>query len=70
MVRRVDELPQPAVPAYTAVDINYSWHFKNDFALSIAAQNVFDGSHPESGAAPNRSEFRRGAYLKLRWSPF
>jgi iron complex outermembrane receptor protein len=70
MVRRVDELPQPAVPAYTAVDINYSWHFKNDFALSIAAQNVFDGSHPESGAAPNRSEFPRGAYLKLRWSPF
>ena len=69
-MRGVDDLPQPAVPAYTAVDINYSWHFKNDFALSIAGQNLLDSSHAESGAAPNRSVFPRGAYLKLRWSPF
>ena len=70
LVRRVDELPQPQVPAYTAVDINYSWHFKSDFALSLALQNGFGGAHPESGRASNRSEYPRGAYLKLRWSPF
>src|SRR5690606_5835392 len=65
MLRRVNELPQPQVPAYTAVDINYSWHFRL-VVLSLAVQNVF-GSHAESGGADNRSEYPRGAYLRLRW---
>jgi iron complex outermembrane receptor protein len=66
MLRRVDELPEPHVPAYTAVDANYAWHFEH-LVLSLSVQNVF-GSHPESGGAANRSEYPRGAYLKLQWS--
>lgn len=66
MLRHVDKLPEPQVPAYTAVDINYSWHLPL-VVLSLTVQNVF-GSHAESGRADNRSEFPRGAYLTLRWA--
>jgi iron complex outermembrane receptor protein len=67
MLRRVDDLPNPQVPSYTALDVNYSWELRR-FVLSIAVQNAFDSAHAESGGAANRSEYPRGAYLKLRWS--
>jgi iron complex outermembrane receptor protein len=67
LLRRVDDLPQPAVPSYTAVDLNYSWQLRT-VALSLAVQNLFDAAHPESGGASNRSEYPRGVFLKLRWS--
>ncbi|MEX2122941.1 MAG: TonB-dependent receptor [Woeseia sp.] len=67
MLRRVDALPEPPVPAYLAVDLNYSWHISR-VVLSLAVQNVFDSAHSESGRATNRSEYPRGAYLKLQWS--
>ena len=66
MLRHVDELPEPQVPAYTAVDVKYSWHFRL-VVLSLAVQNVF-GSHAESGGAADRSEYPRGAYLGFRWA--
>jgi iron complex outermembrane receptor protein len=69
MLRRVDELPAPVVPAYTAVDVNYSWQFRPDIALSLALQNLFDRAHPESGTPAGRSEIERGAYLKVHWTP-
>jgi iron complex outermembrane receptor protein len=65
MLRRVDELPQPQVPAYTAVDVNYSWHLRNDLVISLAIQNLFDSAHPESGSLAERSEYPRGAYLNV-----
>jgi len=68
MLRRVDELPDPRVPAYLAVDVRYGWRIRRDLEVSLVAQNLFDPSHPESGDAPGRSEFARGAYLKLRWT--
>ena len=65
MVRRSDELPQPQVPAYTAVDVNYSWRIRDKLVLSLAVQNLLDTSHAESGAANNRSEYPRAAYLNV-----
>jgi hypothetical protein len=35
--------------------------------LSLTLQNLFDSAHPEFNAAPGRSEFERGAFLKLLW---
>jgi iron complex outermembrane receptor protein len=69
MLRYVDELPAPSVPAYLAVDLRYGWRARRDLEVSLTVQNLFDPSHPESGAAPNRSEHARGAFLKLRWTP-
>jgi iron complex outermembrane receptor protein len=66
LVRRVGALPDPAVPAYTAVDVNWSWRLPR-FTLSLAVQNLLDDDHAESGNPTNRSEYPRGVYLRLRW---
>jgi iron complex outermembrane receptor protein len=67
-VRRVGDLPTPAVPAYTAVDARYGWRVRPDLELSVAGQNLFDASHPEFNAAPGRSEFERSVFVQARWS--
>lgn len=67
LMRRVGALPEPRVPAYTAVDVNYSWLIRQ-IELSLTVQNVFDDAHPESGGASNRSEYPRGFFLTMRWS--
>lgn len=66
-VRRIAALPNPAVPAYTAVDVRYGWRVRPDLDLSLTVQNLFDPGHPEFGAAATRSQIERGAYLKLVW---
>src|SRR5882762_7337933 len=68
MVRHVAPLPSPSVPGYTALDARYAWHFERGLELALIAQNLFDRSHPEFGAAATRSEIERGLFLKLRWS--
>src|SRR5712691_9231239 len=68
MVRYVGPLPSPGVPGYTALDARYAWHFERGLELALIAQNLFDRSHPEFGAAATRSEIERGLFLKLRWS--
>jgi iron complex outermembrane receptor protein len=54
------------VPAYTAVDLRWGWKVSREVELSLTLQNLFDPEHPEFNAAP-RSEFERGAFLKLLW---
>jgi len=68
MLRHVGPLPSPAVPGYTALDARYAWHFERGLEVALIAQNLFDRSHPEFGAAATRSEIERGLFLKLRWS--
>ena len=67
-VRRVGRLPNPAVPAYTAVDARYGWRLARELDLSLTVQNLFDPSHPEFGAEATRSEIARSVFLKLTWT--
>jgi len=59
MVRHVAPLPRPSVPGYTALDARYPGFWARP-ELALIAQNLFDRSHPEFGAAPTRSEIERG----------
>ena len=68
MARYVGELPNPKVPAYTAVDARYAWQLNRSFELSVTAQNLFDHAHPEFGAAATRSEIERAVFVRLKWS--
>jgi iron complex outermembrane receptor protein len=68
-VRHVGSLPQPAVPAYTAVDARWGWRVHRDVELSLAVQNLGDPSHLESGDAATGSRIGRSAFLKLLWEP-
>jgi iron complex outermembrane receptor protein len=67
IVRHVGELPDPVVPAYTAVDARFGWKANRNLELSLTLQNIFDPSHPEFGAPATRSELERSAYAKLLW---
>jgi len=71
-VRHVAALPDPAVPAYTAVDLRYAWRVTTGFEVSVVGRNLFNPTHPEFGPevsplAP-RSEIERSALLQLQWS--
>jgi iron complex outermembrane receptor protein len=67
-VRRVGALPEPAVPAYTAVDLRWTWRPAADVEMEAAVRNLFDAAHPEYGALADRTEIRRQALLRLRWT--
>lgn len=68
MVRHVAALPDPIVPAYTAVDARLAWRPAKDFELALLGQNLLDRRHPEFGPAGTRSEIGRRIGLRARWS--
>ena len=69
-VRRVSELPNPAVPAYTAVDVRLGWRINREFEWSLTARNLFGSGQIEfiSGNNPAlASVIERSVFLKLLW---
>src|SRR5690606_25198694 len=42
LLRRVAALPDPAVPAYTAVDLRYGWRVAPSVEISAGVRNLFD----------------------------
>ncbi|KQW45627.1 hypothetical protein ASD88_12095 [Pelomonas sp. Root662] len=68
-LRRVAALPQPAVPGYTVLDVNYGWRATPQLALTLGGRNLLHGRHAEANAAPGRSVFGPEAYAQLRWTP-
>jgi iron complex outermembrane recepter protein len=66
-IRRVDSLPTPDVPRYTAVDGHLAWARGERLNLGLSVQNLFDDAHAEFEAAPNRSELPRTILLSADW---
>ena len=66
-LRHVSGLPNPVVPAYTAVDARLGWRVRRDTELSLTVQNLFDPGHVEFGAPAAASEIGRTVFLKLAW---
>jgi len=67
--RRMGALPNPQVPAYSALDLSYAWQVGRGLELSLTGQNLTDPRHPEIDAFPTRSELGRSIFAQLRWSP-
>jgi iron complex outermembrane receptor protein len=67
MLRWVGALPNPAVPAYTAVDLRYGWNLGKNLELSLIGRNLLDPRHGEYGAATGRSDYERALMVKLVW---
>ncbi|MDQ5848320.1 MAG: TonB-dependent receptor, partial [Pseudomonadota bacterium] len=68
MLRHYEELPNPAVPSYTALDARLGWYLSRGIELSLLLQNLTDRRHAEFGPAANRVEFERAAFFKVRVS--
>lgn len=69
LARHVGSLPDPQVPAYTAIDLRWGWRLRPDLDLSIAVRNLNDPSHPEWGPAGMRAEIPRSFMFKAVWRP-
>lgn len=65
--RWVDDLPQPAIPAYGDLNARIGWRLTEEAELSLAAFNLLDESHPETSAEGPALEARRNLQLSLRW---
>ncbi len=68
-VRRVGALPNPALPAYTALDARLGWRPRHDLEVSLAVQNLADPRHAEWGSAAARAQVERTAFVKIVWRP-
>jgi iron complex outermembrane receptor protein len=66
-LRHVSALPNPLVPAYTAIDVRFGWRLQPGLDLSLIIRNLFDPKHVEFGAPAAQSEFGRAVLLKLVW---
>jgi iron complex outermembrane receptor protein len=67
MVRHIGALPDPGVPAYTALDARLAWRPRRDLELSVTLNNLLDAKHPEFGTPATRSEFERSIFVKMLW---
>lgn len=66
-VRHVAELPAPAVPAYTALDVRVGWRPNVQLDISFTFRDLLDGGHVEFQNVAERSVFEPSALLKLVW---
>jgi iron complex outermembrane receptor protein len=66
MLRRVGALPDPHLPAYTAVDARLAWRARRDVELALAVQNLFDRRHAEWRTVANRVDLERAFLAQIR----
>jgi iron complex outermembrane receptor protein len=52
-LRHITKLPNPAVPAYTAVDVSYGWQLSKNIDLMLTGRNIFDSGHQEFSGGTN-----------------
>ncbi len=67
-LRKIGDLPNPAVPGYTSLDLRVGWHATRALELSLSGFNLLNNHHAEFGSAPLRSEFDRSIYVKALWT--
>lgn len=67
MIRHIDELPDPALPAYTEVDARLGWRINRNIEFSLTLQNLLNESHAEFGDVTTRGEYDRSVYAQLLW---
>lgn len=65
-LRHVSALPQPAVAAYTVVDVRVGWRLSETFEASLSANNLGNREYTEFSPV-EASRFGRSAVLKLVW---
>ncbi len=66
----VDRLRDPVIPAYTRVDTQLSWQFRERAEFSLVGQNLAQGQHIEFADSTNSvrtMEIKRSAYAKFTW---
>lgn len=69
-IRYVDDLPNPHVAGYFALDVRLAWHPAPHLELAAVGQNLLDHRHQEFiPASPSPRQIERSAYASatVRW---
>jgi iron complex outermembrane receptor protein len=61
------KLPNPQVPAYYDMDMQWLWKLRQNVEVALIGQNLLHRDHPEFGAVAGRSVFERSALVKVTW---
>jgi outer membrane receptor protein involved in Fe transport len=64
--RLVDELPDPTVPAYFALDLGAAWRHRG-LEVTLTGKNLTNRRHPEFGPDPGRKEIPRSVRGRVAW---
>jgi iron complex outermembrane receptor protein len=67
-LRRVGALPDPRVPAYTALDLRLGMQVTPTLSLSLVGQNLLDARHVEFESAPSPSVIERRLAVRAVWT--
>ena len=69
-VRGVDDLPSPAIPGYTTLDLGFGWRPNEHIELRLLVNDAFDAGRVEfaPGLLSAPSEFGRTTHLNLLWT--
>jgi iron complex outermembrane receptor protein len=70
-LRRIGELTNQRVPAYTEMDLRAGWHVTPELDLSLNGHNLLHDSHGEFGplefGPPGRQLIERSVYAFITW---
>jgi iron complex outermembrane receptor protein len=64
-LRYNSSLRNPALPGYYEMDAEWAWRVSPSLDVSLIGDNLLHRSHPEFGAAGQRSVFQRTLLLKV-----
>jgi iron complex outermembrane recepter protein len=65
--RRVGALPQPALAAYSELDVRIAWLPTDKLELALVGRNLLHDEHPEFGNPESRSAIERDVQGEVRW---
>lgn len=66
VIRYVGKLPNPAVKAYTGLDVRIGWKITRVFEINLIGQNLLNQRHQEFiTSSRNRREIERGLFGKV-----
>ncbi len=60
VLRAIDELPDPPVPAYAEMTLRLGWRATPLMDVLMVGHDLLHDHHPELGTLPRRVEFERG----------
>ncbi|MRV74013.1 TonB-dependent receptor [Duganella sp. FT92W] len=60
-------LPNPSIPAYYDVDMQWLWKLRPTMDVALIGQNLLHRSRPEFGGPNGRSFYERTALVKVTW---
>lgn len=69
--RASSALPAQNVRAYSTMDLNLGWSYRDRFRIAVVGQNLFQPQHQEWGTGdPGQLNLgiRRAAYVRLTWT--